>query len=259
MCVCIVLCTHQKAPHRKTLTFFFFLLLQNGTNEKRESTRHRIKLYTHAHANNLLMEHDGFLFVFFFLLLLLAAAVFCYFIFRFTFFSCYKHTVYQHQHQQPPKKLHRSKVKGKKTSAGNWRVFKWKFTLNLKYLVNERVLFVSLLYYTLPFLCIGFHQNGATSVKNVEERKSNWTHESTSDGVRKKMLEMGKRSVLLNKTSNITSCEKTFRYGISNQRWISNNRKKAAAETYTHPQIHAQTLAAAAANLYTGVPLAICY
>lgn len=118
-------------------------VFRNGTNEKRESTRHRIKCtHTHAHANNLLT-----------LQFLVCACVccrcwWCFVIFFLLGFFFYKRTISTSTTTQ--------RIKGarveKKTSAGNWRVFKWKFTLNLKYLVNERVLFACLLLYITIFM-----------------------------------------------------------------------------------------------------------
>lgn len=191
------------------------------------------------------------------LLLLSLLLMFCYF-FLLGFFPLQAHGININNH---PK--HKGSESWEKTSAGNWRVFKWKFTLNLKYLVNERVLFACLLLYITIFMHWipskrrlikredrASKQANKQKGKKGKEKKRQWKSEIE--------IEMGgEASVLLNKTSNITSCEKTFRFRISNQRWISNRKKKHAYTRFR--TVHLHSLTATATALYTGVPLAICY
>lgn len=114
-------------------------------------------------------------------------------------------------------------------------------------ILGERTCFVR-----LPFI-IHYHFYVLDSVEMETNKKGKTERASkqTSKKERKKgnvkamgrvRLRMGgKASVLLNKTSNITSCEKTFRFRISNQRWIFNRKKKHAYTRFRTVHTHSHT------------------
>lgn len=161
MCVCARVYSQQKAPPSENPHVF-----RNGTNEKRESTRHRITC-THAHANNLLTLQFS---------VWRCCCWWCFVIF-FALLGFFLATSARYRHQEPLKKKLKERVWGGKTSAGNWRVFKWKFTLNLKYLVNERVLFACLLLYITIFM---YWIPSKWRLIKREDRVSEWASKQTN-------------------------------------------------------------------------------